>query len=129
MKALLKLLTVCLITLVMLSPVLVVWKIWQYHSEFVNAQRAVLVEHQPIAEQAMIVTQKHGELSPLPFAQQPFQSISSTVTTSAFLGFMVSVPLGFCSGLLLNNRYQTRRHTVLKQQIAILEKIWQQSMY
>jgi hypothetical protein len=60
MKALLRLLVVCSVTLALISPVLVVWKVWQNHSEFVNAQRVVSPE-QRLGPQQVVSTTNFGE--------------------------------------------------------------------
>lgn len=136
MKALLRLLVVCLVTLALSSPVLVVWKVWQNHSEFVNAQR--VVSPQRSVPQQVVSTAKFGEFSHSNFQLRRPQiccvppradhTAENPITTSAFLGLIVSVPIGFYSGLLLNYRYRSRRHITLRQQVATLEKIWQQSI-
>jgi ABC-type nitrate/sulfonate/bicarbonate transport system permease component len=123
MKAqLLKRLTVGLITSAMLSPAVILWwKIWQYHSEFVNVQPVV-----PSTDGTMLDL---GEFWLTDGIQQLVKAILLVITTPDFLGFLVSVSLGFWMGLWLNNRNQTRRHMTLKQQVATLEKLWQQSIY
>jgi ABC-type phosphate transport system permease subunit len=130
MKAqLLKLLTIFLISLAVISPVLVFWKIWQCHSQFVNAQRIVLSDDRIALNPVLLSSIQNQESSPTDSSQQQFQPILLTVSLLECLGFIISVALGFCSGLMLNNFYQTRRDLTLRQQVATLEKIWQQSIY
>jgi hypothetical protein len=129
MKALLKFLTVCLITLVLISPALVVWRIWEYHNEFVSVQRVVLQDNYTALNQALSLKTNDREFSPTLTVQSPSNSVSSAITIPALLSLIASVPLGFYSGLLLSNRYQTRHNTTLERQVATLEKIWQQSIY
>jgi hypothetical protein len=138
MKALLRLLVVCLVTLALVSPALVVWKVWQNHSELVNAQRVVSPEQRLIPKQ-VVSTTNFGEFSHSNFQLRRLQICcvppgadhitENPITASALLGLIVSVPIGFYSGLLLNHRYRSRRHTTLRQQVATLEKIWQQSIF
>jgi membrane protein YdbS with pleckstrin-like domain len=128
MKALLKLVTFCLMISVLISPVLVTWRIWQYHIEFINAQHLVMLDDRTTLDPA-ILSSIHYRFSPIDSVHQLFKLITSTVATPAFLGFIIAILLGFYSGILLNDRYRIHRHTIRKQQIATLEKIWQQSIY
>lgn len=128
MKVLLKLVPACLATLVLLSPPLVVWKIWQCHIEFSNTQQIVLSDPR-LPDRATASLANEADFLPTEFIQLPFQTIPLAIAIPALLGFVVSVPLGFYSGKLLNDRQQSRRSTTLRQQIATLERIWQQSLY
>lgn len=144
MKAqLLKLLTICLISLAVISPTLIFWKIWQCHNQLMHAQRAVLTDNvlsdQVLSENTppenhealnqIILASHYEQFLSTNAARQQFQSGALAVPTSEWLSFIISIFLGFCSGLFLNNFYQTRRDITLKQKVATLEKIWQQSIY
>jgi hypothetical protein len=124
MKAqLLKVITVGLITFIVMAPALIVWwRIWHYHQEFVNAQRVIFSTDRTLLHSPAIAVTHNEEFS-LPHAIKPgFQA-------PAVLGFMGAVPAGFGLGLWLSDRHQARRTTTLKQNVATLEKLWQQSLY
>lgn len=131
MKAqLLKFLTVGLITFVVIAPAFIVWlRVWHYHQEFVNAQRVVFSTDRTLLRPVAISITHNGEFSWSHAIKQVFQSIRSASATPAVLGFMGAVPAGFGLGLWLSDRHQTRRTTTLKQDVAALEKLWQQSLY
>lgn len=130
MKAqLLKFLTAWLMISVLISPVVVVWKIWHDHSDFVNTQRVVQSDSRLLSQSFTSSTATYSQFFSVDSTKQTLQSLSSSVITFAVLGFLLSIPLGFYTGILLNARYRTQRHMTLKQQAAILEKIWQQSIY
>ncbi len=150
MKAFLKLCAICLITFLLVSPALVVWKVWQNHSDLLLRQRIAasgyLVASSDLAgdlasdlpiDSPDLPSAALSQLASATLIQQPIQSpqpqqirlFASAVIIPAYLGFMGAVLLGFYTGFLLNNHHQTRRHLALKQQVATLEKIWQQSIY
>jgi hypothetical protein len=131
MKAqLLKCLTVGFIMFLVMAPALMVWwRIWHYHQEFVNAQHVVFSTDRTLLQPAAIAMTHNGEFS-LPHAiKHVFQPIRLASAMPAVLGFMGAVPAGFGVGLWLSDRRQTRRTTTLKQNVATLEKLWQQSIY
>lgn len=123
MKVLLKFLAVCLIALVMLSPALVIWRIWHYHNAFIAAQHTVLLGSS-MSDLAIALVQ---DTTATPTVQAQLRSAPSTTNAPVFISFIASVLVGFYSGQVLN-RYQTRRSR-LRQQVATLEKIWQQNLY
>jgi hypothetical protein len=131
MKAkLLNLFSVCLMSLVILSPALIFWKIWQCHIDYLNAQQVGFLAQDPIPEiVAFSSISLDSELVPL----QTFQALRKLVLlilkTPAALGFIVSTLLGFYSGRLLNSYHQARRNLVFKRYVASLEKAWQQKIY
>jgi uncharacterized membrane protein len=44
------------------------------------------------------------------------------------LGFAyVGLPVGFCLSIFLHDRYYAYRSAILKQQVEILERLWEQS--
>ncbi|XGV98755.1 MAG: hypothetical protein ACAF41_07400 [Leptolyngbya sp. BL-A-14] len=127
---LLKLLTVGLITLAVFSPALLVWwRIWHYHSVLVEIQQVVRSNDRAALPTATITVPQQSDRSQTNISNLPFKVIASALTPLAFLGFIISVPVGFWAGLWLSDRYRTRRTTMLKQQVATLEKLWQQSLY
>jgi hypothetical protein len=119
---LLKLLTVCFIISILISPALLIWwRIWYYHNEFMTAQQVFQLDNRTDLNSVALLSTEA--------LKQAFRPVSSVITNSVFLGFLISIPLGFWVGLLLSDRYQTRRHTTLREQVATLEKLWQQSIY
>lgn len=116
------------IMLTIVSPALMVWwRIWQYHHAFVNAQHVPqstdLVSFQP---DAIAMTYD------LLLSSQPaVKVLLSVMAAPGMFGFMVAVPVGFWAGLVLSDRYRERasRPTTLQQQVATLERLWQQSLY
>jgi hypothetical protein len=133
MKAFLKLCAICLITFLLISPVLIVWKVWQSHSDLIARQRFAAFDSlsaPSISRTSDFTLPPQTALPSLaPALTQPRFQAASAAIIPVYLGFTGAVLLGFYSGLLLNHRYQTRRHRTLKQQVAALEKIWQQSIY
>jgi hypothetical protein len=98
-----RVLSISLLTLMVLAPLCVLWKIWNYHMDYVS-DRPSLISHAFTLRIAMLL---------LP----------------AIAGFIGSIGLGFWSGWWLAHHQQTQQNHSLKQQVAILEKIWQQSIY
>ncbi|SRR5579883_163661 len=127
---LLKLLTVGLITLAVFSPALLVWwRIWHYHSELMDFQPVVLSSDRAALHMATIAMPSDGRLSLSDADKSSIKAVALALVPLAFLSFIIAVSSGFWVGLWLSDRHQTRRTITLKQQIATLERLWQQSIY
>lgn len=130
MKAFLKLCAICLVTFILVSPALILWRVWQSHCDLL-AEPDLLTPHDLIAQR---LPASDGLISPpVDLAVSPLAALQMPVASAAFiplyLGFVGAVLLGFYAGLLLNHRYQAHRNRALKRQVATLEKIWQQSIF
>ncbi|MBD2386479.1 hypothetical protein [Cylindrospermum sp. FACHB-282] len=136
---LLNVLTVCAVTLAVLSPGLIVFGvIWGRHIELVKTQNlSCEVNNNSIGTHA---------LAPQPDGTQSSQYQASTkfpnrnllrrlqngdehypITTILQWLFLI-IPIGIGLGIIGYDRYLVYRAAVLKQQIEMLEKLWQQSI-
>jgi hypothetical protein len=116
---LLNLLSVFLIGLVLISPALIFWQVWQYHIDYVNVQRVAFLEYDTIPQPVTLSTTSYAK----------FASLLRSAISPSTVGFIASSLLGFCSGRMLNTYYQARQDTLFKQKVASLEKVWQRSIY
>lgn len=125
-----RLLWVGCIMLTIVSPALMVWwRIWQYHNAFVTVRFATQSTNLASLQPDAIAMTYDLLLS----SQPAVKVLLSVIAAPGMLGFMVAVPVGFWAGLVLSDRYRYRarisRTTTLQQQVATLEKLWQQSIY
>lgn len=108
-----RLLAMCLISSMVLSPGLVFWRIWQDHIQVVNAQRVARAgdrvsdsaAYHPVAQPA----NHYPEFLPTNLDQPSFKPTALPIGMTVSLSFIISVVLGFCSGQWLHHRYQTYR--------------------
>ncbi|MBO3457934.1 hypothetical protein G7B40_036380 [Aetokthonos hydrillicola Thurmond2011] len=105
---LLRFLTVCLLTLVVLSPALgVISLVWMHHLDFIATQHLL-------------------------YAVKDAQQLSTNrenTTIYVLVCLMFFAPISLCSGIALHNRYVLYRAAVLRRQVEILEKLWQRNTY
>ncbi|MBD2212296.1 hypothetical protein H6G64_22275 [Calothrix sp. FACHB-156] len=105
---LLRILTVFLLSLVVLSPALVaIIVVWQEHLNFRSTQNP-----------AYGVPELH-------------QLTNHGVTTaiSVLLWVIILAPIGLCLGITLHKSYVAYRAAVLQRKVKMLEKMWQQNTY
>lgn len=72
-------------------------------------------------------TSTHSSSITATIVPQFFTSTEQSVISDVLLGVTYLLPLGLGLGIFLYDRYANYRTTLLKQQINILERIWQRS--
>ncbi len=136
---LLKVLTVGLVTLALISPGVVVFTIvWGQHREFVKTQnlscelpKINIASSQLVPQTKIINTQpslvkvkssNNNFLHQLKIAAKKY----NLVTILQWLFLVTPICIGI--GIIAYDRYLVYRAAVLKEHIAMLEKMWQQSI-
>jgi hypothetical protein len=95
------------IAIAVLSPsAAVLGAVWEQHIELLNTQN--LVEE---VNNRQIVILHHAEIADF------------------FIWLSFFLPICVCAGIFVYDRYQSYRTTTLKQQIEMLERVWQRSIY
>ncbi|MGH1392753.1 MAG: hypothetical protein ACRAVC_01775 [Trichormus sp.] len=137
MKAkLLNVLTVCLVALVVISPGLIVLSlVLEKHTEFVRTQKLVNEVNRisPVNEQAIIINQSAS--SPVVTSLPPHQDVHqvATIAESYKLAILIQwlivlIPIFVGLGIIIHDRYLVYRAAILKEQVEMLERLWQQSI-
>ncbi|CEJ46183.1 hypothetical protein [Umezakia ovalisporum] len=136
---LINVLAVCLVTLVVFSPVLVVFSIvWGRHLEFVKMQNLVCEIHKDaLNNSALILQQTDTTLSP----NQTIQEKSDRNLVNRLLiaaeeyklvtilqWFVLITPIFVGLGIIVYDRYLVYRAAILKERVEMLERLWQQSI-
>ncbi|MDZ8238073.1 MAG: hypothetical protein RMZ69_13005 [Nostoc sp. ChiQUE01a] len=132
----LNVLTVCVVTLAVLSPGLVVFGIiWERHIELLESQNKTC---QVNKTSAAIALTPQTENIPLPqtsiqASEQNLVNQMLTVTEQYKLGtilqwFFLLTPICVGLGIIFYDRYLVYRAAVLKEQVEMLERLWQQSI-
>ncbi|MBD2356387.1 hypothetical protein H6G41_17445 [Tolypothrix sp. FACHB-123] len=104
----LKIITVILLTLVVLSPALVaIIVVWQEHLNF-------------MATQNLLSAMKNGQQ----LIERP-----ENQTIYALLWLIILAPIGLCLGVNLHNSYVAYRAAMRQRKIKILQRMWQQQPY
>ena len=136
---LLKVLTVSLVTLALISPGVAVFTIvWGQHREFVKTQNLscelpkiniaypqLVPQTKIINTQPFLVKVKSSDnnfLHQLKIAAKKYK----LVTILQWLFLVIPICIGV--GIIAYDRYLVYRAAVLKEHIAMLEKMWQQSI-
>ena len=132
---LLNVLTVCLVTLGVLAPALLVFGlIWERHIDLVKThyivyefqKDRVYADNQKTTDcykQTELLKSYNGSVGQLitPSQEEPIAHILRS--------FIFFVPIGICLGISLSDRYRAYRAAVFKQQVKTLERLWQQSIH
>ena len=134
---LLKFLTFCLVTLVVLSPEIVVFsEVWKRHIELVQTQQLVCEVNQSSTSKVVLsLEQKTTDLEQdkTDIKLQDANFVKQNLTTEQYKivktlqWFFLLFP--FCIGILiiLYERYLVYRAVIFQQKIEMLERLWQQS--
>ncbi|MBE9037304.1 hypothetical protein [aff. Roholtiella sp. LEGE 12411] len=136
MKAkLLNVLTVCVVTLIVLSPELVVFGVvWERHIDLVESQSLTC----KLNKSSTLNPQLNGTYSSP--SQASIQSSDRNVVNQMLTvaeqykfatilqWFFVLTPIGVGLGIIFYDRYLFYRAAVLKEQVEMLERLWQQSI-
>ncbi|WP_096590048.1 hypothetical protein [Calothrix sp. NIES-2098] len=105
---LLRILTVFLLILVVISPALVaIIAVWQEHLNFMAAQNLLYAVKD---------------------SQQLTNNWGNTIV-SVLLWLIIFAPLSLCLGITLHNRYVVYRTAALQRKVKMLERMWQQNAY
>lgn len=136
---LLNVLTVCVVTLAVLSPGLVVFGvIWGRHIEFVKTQNLACEFSNNTKGNNALAPQPEGtntsqyqtntKLSNRPFLRQMQIDTEQYQLTTIMQWLFLFTPICIGLGIIGYDRYLVYRAAVLKEQIEMLERLWQHSI-
>ncbi|GAX37619.1 hypothetical protein [Nodularia sp. NIES-3585] len=136
---LLNVLTVCLVTLVVLSPGLVVFSIvWGRHIEFVKMQNLACEINNyppdnsalfsPEAGKSLSQNQTKNEISDRNLVNRLLIAAEQYRLASILQWFVIITPIFVGLGIIVYDRYLVYRAAILKEQVEMLERLWQQSI-
>jgi hypothetical protein len=138
MKAkVLNVLTVCVVTLTMLSPGLVVFGIiWERHLDLVKSQNLAYEVNKITKDAPALTPQTEVIHSPQTSIQSSDRNVIHQMLTVAekykfaaiLQWFFLLTPICVGLGILFYDRYLVHRAAVLKEQVEMLERLWQQSI-
>ncbi|MEH1893649.1 MAG: hypothetical protein V7K92_30970 [Nostoc sp.] len=138
MKAkLLNVLIVCVVTLAVLSPELVVFGIvWERHLELVKSQNLACEVNKTSTDAPTLAPQTEGTHPPQTSIQFSDRNVVHQMLTVAeqykfttiLQWFFLLTPICIGLGILFYDRYLVHRAAVLKEQVEMLERLWQQSI-
>ncbi|MEH2258746.1 hypothetical protein [Nostoc sp.] len=138
MKAkLLTFLTVCVVTLAVLSPELVVFGIvWERHLELVKSQNLACEVNNTTTDAPILAPHTEGTHSPQTSVQSSDRNVIHQMLIVAeqykfatiLQWFFLLAPICVGLGILFYDRYLVHRAAVLKEQVEMLERLWQQSI-
>ncbi|MBD2614124.1 MAG: hypothetical protein RMY62_011385 [Nostoc sp. ZfuVER08] len=125
-------LTVCVVTLAVLSPELVVFGIiWERHIELLESQNKTCeVSKTGVASQTKNIPLPQTKIHT---SEPNLVNKMLTVTEQYKLGtilqwFFVLTPICVGLAIIFYDRYLVYRAAVLKEQVEMLERLWQQSI-
>ncbi|MBH8573408.1 hypothetical protein I8752_10350 [Nostocaceae cyanobacterium CENA369] len=136
---LLHVLTVCLVTLTVLSPGLVVFSVvWGRHIELVKTQNLGCESNKSSAKAATlspqtISTNSSQHQTSIPDFDRnclhPVLTTAEQYKLAVILQwFILLTPIFVGLGIIVYDRYLVYRAAVLQEQIEMLERLWQQSI-
>jgi hypothetical protein len=136
---LLNVLTVCFVTLVVLSPGLVVFSIvWGRHIEFVKMQNLSCEINQNIPESSALFSQTSGtslsqyqtnnEISDRNLVNRLLIAAEQYRLASILQWFVLITPIFVGLGIIVYDRYLVYRAAILREKVEMLERLWQQSI-
>jgi hypothetical protein len=132
-------LTVCLVTLIVISPAMVVMRVvWEKHGELVKAQNLdcevnTINKVNPALDPAAAITNYTPYQTSVNYCDR--NVVNQPLTTD--FGYQVAIILQwfilltpFCIGLgiLVYDSYLAHRAAVFQEQVEMLERLWQQSI-
>ena len=126
--------TVCLVTLAVLSPGVVVFGIvWERHIELLEIKNSTYAVNQigkDTADEALsqsLLTTKQEDPKPNP-AQEMLTTVEQYKIATLLEWFFLFFPICIGLAILFYDRYLVYRAAVLQEQIEMLERLWQQSI-
>lgn len=136
---LLNVLTVCLVSLVVISPGILVFSIvWGRHIEFVKMQNLSCEIHKippvnsvsitPEAGRSLSPHQKNEEIFDRNLVNRFLIAAEEHKLVSILQWFVLITPIFVGLGIIIYDRYLVYRAAILKEQVEMLEKLWQQSI-
>ncbi len=132
----LNVLTVCVVTLAVLSPGLVVFGIiWERHLDLLESQNKICEINKTGVAIALTPQTKNTPLTQTHIQTSEHNLVNQmvTVTEQYKLGtilqwFFLLTPICVGLGIIFYDRYLVYRAAVLKEQVEMLERLWQQSI-
>ncbi|NMG06913.1 hypothetical protein [Brasilonema sp. UFV-L1] len=135
---LVQLLTVCTVTLVVLSPEIVVFSmVWERHMEQVQTKGLACEVNQSHTNQAALVLQEgiksdqgksHVESSLSNFVKQSLNNTKPDKVVKILQWFFLLFPVLLGILIFLYDRYLIYRAAVFEQQVEMLERLWQEGI-
>ncbi|HYW20397.1 MAG TPA: hypothetical protein VE956_14020 [Nodularia sp. (in: cyanobacteria)] len=136
---LLNVLRVCLVTLVVLSPGLVVFSIvWGRHIEFIKMQNVACEINSnppdnsalfsPEAGTSLSQYQTKNEISDRNLVNRLLIAAEQYRLASILQWFVIITPIFVGLGIIVYDRYLVYRAAILKEKVEMLERLWQQSI-
>ncbi|MBW4641739.1 MAG: hypothetical protein KME23_01720 [Goleter apudmare HA4340-LM2] len=132
-------LTVCVVTLAVLSPALLVFSVvWGKHIELVETQSSACeinkdcVRKNTSSSRSKIINHSQYQAS-IQNSTHTLEHQRLTVAEQYQLAIILQwvfflIPIFFGVGIIIYDRYLVYRAAVFKEQVAMLEKLWQQSI-
>ncbi|MCC5635659.1 hypothetical protein LC593_07300 [Nostoc sp. CHAB 5844] len=128
---LLSVLTVCLVTLIVISPAMVVLRVvWEKHGELVKAQNLTCeVNKINKVNQALYPQVTAGaNYCDRHIVNQPLTTDFVYKVAVILQWFILLTPVCIGLGILVYDRYLAHRAAVFQEQVEMLERLWQQSI-
>jgi hypothetical protein len=127
---------VCLITLTMLSPSLIIFgMVWKQHLNFVARQQNINPLTQTVKSEDSKFNLQQNLLNNSSFAELYLNKNATNVNLSnkyrirhLWRWLFLFVPFCMVVAIYLYDRYLVYRAHVFQQQVEMLEKLWQQSL-
>ncbi|MCF2146084.1 hypothetical protein IQ276_006395 [Desmonostoc muscorum LEGE 12446] len=132
----LNVLTVCVVTLAVLSPGLVVFGIiWERHLELLESQNLACEVNKTDAAIAVIpqtentpLSQTNIQISEQNVVNQMLNLAEQYKFGTILQWFFLLTPICVGLGIIFYDRYLVYRAAVLREQVEMLERLWQQSI-
>ena len=135
---LVQLLTVCTVTLVVLSPEILVFSmVWERHMELAQTKNSICEANQNSTSQVGLALQEGKksyqdsssvEFSVTNFVKQSLNHKKQDKTVKRLQWFLLLFPIIFGLLVFLYDRYLIYRAAVFQQQVEMLERLWQQGI-
>ncbi|NJM73305.1 MAG: hypothetical protein HC862_26035 [Scytonema sp. RU_4_4] len=134
---LVQLLTVCTVTLVVLSPEIVVFSmVWERHMEQVQTKGLACEAKNHINQVGLALQEEtksyqgksHVESSATNFVNQSLNNPKQDHFVKILQWFFLLFPIILGILILLYDRYLIYRTTVFQQQVEMLERLWQEGI-
>jgi hypothetical protein len=136
---LLNVLTVSLVTLALISPGVIVFAIvWGQHREFVKTQnlscelQKINIASPKLSSQTQIINTQSSlvkvKLSDRNFLHQLQMAARKYKLATILQWLFLVTPICIGIGIIAYDRYLVYRAAVLKEHVAMLERMWQQSI-
>ncbi|MDH6060192.1 hypothetical protein NWP17_07035 [Chrysosporum bergii ANA360D] len=136
---LLNVLAVCLVTLVVVAPGVVVFSIvWGRHLELVKTQNLVCELHKNNLDNSALLAnqvstgssphQTNQETAHGHFVNRLLTAAERYKLVTILQWFVVITPIFVGIGIIVYDRYLVYRAAILKEQVEMLEKLWQRSI-